>query len=119
MDYKELIEEVRHWEEGLLTSMCMDTRSRCFDMCKGGECIALKAATAIETLLAERESAWWISVKERLPESGQLISYANCRATGNSYGILRVPKWETGKRYDFWMPLPEPPCYSEERGDTP
>ena len=51
----------------------------------------------------------WISVKDRLPEAGTLIVYANDYASGTQYGVLRVPSWDRPGRYDYWMPIPEPP----------
>lgn len=60
----------------------------------------------------------WISVKDEMPKRGQLIAYANCYASGPRYGVLRVPKWETDDRYDFWMPIPEPPHDHGKQGET-
>ena len=49
----------------------------------------------------------WISVKERLPEKGMLIVYANKYAWGCQYGVRRACGSE--QNYDYWMLLPDPP----------
>lgn len=134
MDYKELIENLNGYFEG--------------KELKRGD--ALKAATAIETLLAERESAGWISVKDRLPETTPEIGYdkeeydyseeSETVLTADNSGNINVSYFAVFKpmgekeircflerstdseymgKITHWMPLPEPPCCSEERGDTP
>lgn len=73
------------------------------DYAKGfvaGLCAALK----MPTLTQPNE---WISVKDRLPEVGNLIVYADGSMWGYQYGICRVCRKE--KAFDFWMPLQEPP----------
>lgn len=58
MDYKELIERLR--DLGNYAQIVYND----FEI----EDCMLAAATAIETLLAEREAAGWISVEDSLPE---------------------------------------------------
>ena len=64
--------------------------------------------------------AEWISVKNRLPEVGQLVlCYCVC-----SYEVLRfmnVNSWLGARNADYmegyvthWMPLPEPPEEAED-----
>ena len=88
----------------------------------------LKAADAIEELLAEREESYadswkmafeierdahrWIPVTERLPEeNGHYLVHA----VGNGYYSTYIALWNGRFRANFempithWMPLPEPP----------
>lgn len=61
----------------------------------------------------------WISVKERLPENGQLVwTYSDDKQS--SYGMmLRHGVWEVIRdgcelvEVTHWMPLPEPPKENE------
>lgn len=57
MDYKELVEQLKEWNELLISEMCSDDKFPCYDLCDGKDCIVCRAATAIETLLAERDAA--------------------------------------------------------------
>lgn len=61
----------------------------------------------------------WISVKERLPENGQLV-WAYSDDKKSSYGMmLRHGEWEVIRdgfqlvEVTHWMPLPEPPKENE------
>lgn len=51
----------------------------------------------------------WVSAKDRLPEAGALIVYANNYGNEALYGVLRAPKNERPNRYDYWAYLPKPP----------
>lgn len=58
----------------------------------------------------------WISVKERLPEKGQVVLAFGTRSatTGQFHGVTTKPnywRWKgnTIKHVSHWMPLPEPP----------
>lgn len=57
MDYKELIKQLKEWNEQYVSEMCADDKFSCYDLCDGKDCIVCRAATAIETLLAERDAA--------------------------------------------------------------
>ncbi len=56
MDYKELIEQLRFFSQSTANEHIIS-------------CLYANAAAAIETLLAEREAAGWISVEDKLPEA--------------------------------------------------
>lgn len=53
MDYKELIEKLKEWNEYWISEFCADDKLMCDELCGGGDCIVMQAITAIETLLAE------------------------------------------------------------------
>ncbi len=107
-DYKELVKSLREADE---ISMCGECG---YKGDKKGMLFA-KAADAIEELSKPR----WISVKERLPEEGNIVlcSTWSCVFCGyaNSRGLFYVANntmydawtWEPGVTH--WMPLPEPP----------
>lgn len=59
VDYKELIELLREWDESCISDLCGKDILNCDDLCinRGAECIVHQAITAIETLLEERDAA--------------------------------------------------------------
>lgn len=123
MDYKELIESLNGYFEG--------------KELKRGD--ALKAATAIEALLAENEVAMkalhgecrHCKYNEPLPHSlGKRNECISCVHDGDEqYRCMMMGKifvsegrrdnWEWSHKPTDRMPLPEPPCFPKERGDTP
>lgn len=58
MDYRDLIELLREWDERCISDLCGKDILNCDDLCinRGAECIVHQAIAAIETLLAERDS---------------------------------------------------------------
>lgn len=53
MEYKELVEHLKEWNENLISEMCADDVLTCDDLCGcTGDCIVVQAATAITDLLA-------------------------------------------------------------------
>lgn len=121
MDYKGLIEELRFLSSHVPGDMCDDD----------GRDALEKAATAIETLLAEREEAKWINVKDRLPEKqcwchvaildkktgkssveNDLFAVETAKNFGHEIGFCKDDRWEGREVVTHWMPYPEPP--SEE-----
>lgn len=58
MDYKELVNHLKEWNENLISEMCADDALTCDDLCGcTGDCIVVQAATAITDLLARAEAA--------------------------------------------------------------
>lgn len=59
MDYKELVELLKEWDEHCVSELCGKDVMNCDDLCinRGKECIVYQAISAIETLLAERDAA--------------------------------------------------------------
>ena len=65
----------------------------------------------------------WISVKDRLPKSGERVIATNGIFCGEGYIGLRYKKyvwyrhlgrtWEPMKAVTHWMPFPEPPKEEE------
>lgn len=121
MDYKELIrmlrQEARAIRENQIGSWAV-----------GYE----QAATAIETLLAEREAAGWISVEDRLPETLEpvLVTFLGFRSDELYSDAIAVLcddgdwAWWSGGDFEddcdvrvkitHWMPLPTPPDREQE-----
>ena len=74
---------------------------------------------AVEAL--EKEEAGWISVKDRLPGSGEAVLVAVFDKEGYFYRAIAVRypcgDWDSNDDYfnmdeadvRYWMPLPEPP----------
>lgn len=107
MDYKELIEQLRKHHQSWAAYSDLELAHDLED-----------AITAIETLLAERETAGWISVEERLPEAKQRVltySPVDGIAMGAHMGDGR---WLVISSYPdtptHWMPLPTPPDRQKE-----
>ncbi|AWY06887.1 MAG: protein of unknown function DUF551 [Caudoviricetes sp.] len=112
MDYKELIDELRFLSSHVPEQMCDNNGENALD----------RAATAIETLLAERQAAW-ISAGDRLPEFydwvlvavesvagplGVMTAYRNRLVSGDWYWWWFGYPSSIGN-VTHWMPLPTPP----------
>lgn len=111
MDYKELIERTKcpnsvrecKWL-GLYDFSCKRCREQTMKDC----------AAAIETLLAEREAAGWISVDDKLPEPHKTVFAHRENGSIELMHLVRYGKWSIPEskylpRVTHWMPLPAPP----------
>ena len=74
---------------------------------------------ALTELKSKIEDDRWVSVKDKLPESGKcvMIYSENGGVAEGSYsgskGRFEQWRWNTGLLIvTHWMPLPEPPCKS-------
>lgn len=85
MDYKELIKDLRGYSR---LAACNGTK---FQM------LTVRAATAIETLLAERGTTEWISVKDKLPEYDEPI--IGCDAEMMDIGLVNYISGD----FSIWM----------------
>lgn len=122
MDYKELIEQLRKHHQSWAAYSDLELAHDLED-----------AITAIETLLAEREAAGWISVEDRSPEltcngwaSKMVIAVReNGEVSPMIYerAIVRgklIERWKfywdriADVRVTHWMPLPTPPDRQKE-----
>lgn len=130
-DYRELIERLRK-----VRFLFADDGIKVEHLCE-------EAATAIETLLAEREAAEWISVEDKLPENDPrvkkhiestkfgfltvLVYNGVVKQTNRFYceeqscGLPKTNGWEwASSGVTHWMPLPKPLTTEQpERGGTP
>lgn len=94
----------------LLKSAALKMERLCDDVSERNEKIGKlkKNNRKLRKELAERKTAGWISVEERMPEeSGYYLAY-DCR--GNLFICLYQANglWDSSS-VDYWMPLPEPP----------
>ena len=115
--YDELVKELREWPR-----ICVEYTGSIDELLD-------KAADAIEELSNPR----WISVTERLPESGQRVLvvglHGEAMYIGTYTGGIKETAYRKAKPYKinaggygwrsftWWMPLPQPPKITAEDND--